>query len=127
MGNEAFLTQCITNLVGNAVKFVRNGEIPRVKIRSETAKERVRLCVEDNGIGIAPKDQQRIFGMFERLHGSESYEGTGIGLAIVRKAVDRMGGQLSVESEPGKGSTFCIDLRPAETTRAGEPVLKNRA
>ncbi|MEG3934749.1 MULTISPECIES: CHASE3 domain-containing protein [unclassified Microcoleus] len=71
----------------------------------------IRLWVEDNGIGIAPEHQKRIFGVFERLHGIESYPGTGIGLAIVKKGVDRMGGQVGVESQLGQGSRFWIQLR----------------
>jgi len=122
LGNEAFLTQCITNLVGNAVKFVRIGQTPRVKIWAETSNGCARVCFEDNGIGIPAKDQQRIFGMFERLHNIGVYEGTGIGLAIVRKAVDRMGGRLSVESEPGKGSKFFVELDRVDRTKTARPA-----
>jgi signal transduction histidine kinase len=68
--------------------------------------------VEDNGIGIAKEHQERIFGVFERLHRPEAYPGTGIGLAIVRKAMERMGGRAGVESEPGRGSRFYLELPP---------------
>ena len=68
------------------------------------------MCVEDNGIGIRPEDQRRIFGIFDRVNASKQYEGTGIGLAIVNKAVERMGGQVSVESVPGKGTRFWLQL-----------------
>ncbi|NJL70056.1 MAG: sensor histidine kinase [Microcoleus sp. SM1_3_4] len=71
----------------------------------------IRLWVEDNGIGIAPEHQKRIFRVFERLHGIESYPGTGIGLAIVCKGVERMGGRVGVESQLGQGSRFWIELR----------------
>ena len=70
-----------------------------------------RLWVEDNGIGIAPEDQKRIFRMFERIHATDKYAGTGMGLMIVRKAVSRLGGELGFESEPGKGSRFWIELK----------------
>jgi signal transduction histidine kinase len=73
----------------------------------------VRLWVEDNGIGIAPEHQERIFGLFERLHGQQEYEGTGIGLAVVRKAIERMGGRVGVISRPGEGSRFWIQLQAA--------------
>jgi signal transduction histidine kinase len=71
----------------------------------------IRLWIEDNGIGIAPEHQQRIFNVFERLHTQESYPGSGIGLAIVRKGVERMGGQVGVESIEGQGSRFWIQLQ----------------
>ena len=74
------------------------------------------LWIQENGIGIPTEDQDRIFGMFHRLHGQEDYEGTRIGLAIVRKAVERMGGQVRVESEVGKGSKFWLQL-PAGAAR----------
>ena len=109
-GNEAFLTQCVSNLLMNAVKFVPRGVTPTVEVWTEKKESMVRLYVKDNGIGIAPEFHNQIFGMFQRLHTAKEFEGTGIGLAIVRKAVERMGGSASVESELGKGSTFCITL-----------------
>jgi signal transduction histidine kinase len=109
-GNKASLSQCVSNLLINAIKFVAPGTKPLVKVwaRAERADPRVRLWVEDNGIGIAPKDQERIFKMFERV--SPNYEGTGIGLAIVQKAMERMGGKAGVESAIGIGSKFWIQL-----------------
>ena len=77
---------------------------------SQQPAKSIRLWVEDNGIGIAPEHQKRIFGVFERLHGIESYPGTGIGLAIVQKGVERMGGKVGVESQLGQGSRFWIAL-----------------
>jgi len=110
LGNEALLTQCISNLLSNALKFVSPGTIPRVRIRAETADNQVRVWFEDNGIGIAPENHDRIFRMFERIHPTSQYEGTGIGLTIVRKAVERMGAQLGLQSDLGKGSKFWILL-----------------
>ena len=111
LGNEALLTQCFSNLIGNAVKFVAPGVRPKVRVWSEPDPGGFRILVEDNGIGIPKHAQNRLFGMFQKL--DNQYEGTGIGLAIVRKVVDRMGGQVGVESEPGKGSRFWVALRRA--------------
>jgi two-component system CheB/CheR fusion protein len=110
--NEAGLTQCFSNLLENAVKFVKPGELPRVGIRAEPREGWVRLWFEDHGIGIPREMLARIFDMFSRGH--QSYEGTGIGLALVRKVMERMGGKVGVESEEGQGSRFWLDLRPAE-------------
>jgi len=89
---------------------VRPGVAPRIRIRTETSAGNVRLWVEDQGIGIAPEHQERIFRAFERLHPHDEYPGTGIGLAIVRRAAERMGGRAGVESQPGEGSRFWIEL-----------------
>jgi PAS domain S-box-containing protein len=110
LAHEASLSQGLSNLLVNAVKFVAPGVVPRVRVRSERHDGKVRLWIEDNGIGIDPKYQERIFGMFQRLHDNKTYEGTGIGLAIVRKAVERMGGTVGVESEMGQGSRFWVEL-----------------
>ncbi len=117
MAHPTTLVQVVTNLLTNAVKFVGPGVRPHVRVWAEERDEWGRLWVEDNGIGIAPEHQDRIFRVFERLHGSETYPGTGIGLAIVAKGMERMGGRAGVESTPGKGSKFWIELpkgdRPA--------------
>jgi PAS domain S-box-containing protein len=108
-GNETALTQCLTNLLDNAVKFVAPGTVPRVRIRSEQNGHGVRLWIQDNGIGIDKDEKQQLFQMFHRIH-TDLYPGTGIGLAIVRKAAERMSGETGVESEPGKGSRFWLQL-----------------
>jgi PAS domain S-box-containing protein len=110
LGHEASLTQCIYNLLSNAIKFVPKGTKPHIQIWTEPFENCVRLWVEDNGIGIPAEAKDRMFLMFQRFHRSTEYEGTGIGLAIVRKAVDRMGGKVGVESEPGRSSRFWLLL-----------------
>jgi two-component system sensor histidine kinase/response regulator len=115
LGNEAFITQCFSNLVANAVKFQPPGARPRVRIRAELRGDEVRLWVEDNGIGIAPENHRRIFGLFERLHTPAEYEGTGVGLTIMRKAVERMEGRYGFESALGEGSRFWFQLKAANT------------
>lgn len=113
LGHEAYLTQCVTNLIGNAVKFVPAGVIPNVRIYSESVHGRVRVWFEDNGIGIDPSHHDRIFQIFGQVHPQQKYGGTGIGLAIVRKAVLRMGGQVGVQSQYGHGSRFWLILNEA--------------
>ncbi|HEX7862327.1 MAG TPA: HAMP domain-containing sensor histidine kinase [Verrucomicrobiae bacterium] len=109
LAEEPILTQVCSNLLSNALKFVKEGEVPHIRVRSEIENGSARIWVEDNGIGIPPQYKERIFRVFERLDGAR-YHGTGIGLSIVRKGVERMGGRVGVESEPGKGSRFWIDL-----------------
>jgi len=109
LGHRGFLTQALSNLVSNALKFVDAGVRPRVRIRHETRGARVRIWVEDNGIGIPAEHQARIFKTFERL-APDAFEGRGMGLAVVRAALERMGGEVGLESEPGQGSRFWIEL-----------------
>lgn len=112
MGSNPLLVQCFSNLIGNAVKFVPGDRRPDVRIRAEPKEEgRVRIWIEDNGIGIAPENHERIFGLFQRLE--KRFEGTGIGLAIVSRAVERMGGKFGLESELDKGSKFWVELNLA--------------
>ncbi|MFN7138852.1 MAG: ATP-binding protein, partial [Limisphaerales bacterium] len=101
--------QVLSNLLTNAMKFVDPKKTPHICIWTEQRNGTVRVWVEDNGIGIAQEHQERIFGLFERLHTRE-YAGTGVGLALVRKGVERMGGRSGVESEKGKGSRFWVEL-----------------
>jgi signal transduction histidine kinase len=113
LGHREAIVQVLSQLLSNAAKFVAPGVAPRIRIRAERNGARVRLWVEDNGIGIDPQYHDRVFGVFERLHKQEEYPGTGIGLAIVRKCMERMGGQAAVESEIGKGSRFWIEAPEA--------------
>jgi signal transduction histidine kinase len=113
LGHPATLSQVLTNLLGNGLKFVPADRTPELVITAERRNGVVRIWVQDNGIGIAPEHQTRIFRVFERLHSTDDYPGTGIGLAIVRKAVERMGGQVGVESRLGQGSRFWVELQPA--------------
>jgi len=106
MGDGAMLSQVFQNLIGNAVKF-SDGGTPRVKVRAEPEGEhRVRVSVEDEGIGIAPEQAERIFRPFHRLHSEDRYEGSGIGLAICRRVVEAHGGRIWVEPATGGGSAF---------------------
>jgi signal transduction histidine kinase len=105
--------QALTNLVSNAVKFVQPERVPDVRIGAMRVGDRVRISVSDNGVGIPEAALGRIFNVFERLHSEEEFPGTGIGLAIVKKGVERMGGSVGVVSTPGAGSTFQIDLPAA--------------
>jgi PAS domain S-box-containing protein len=110
MAHRETLRSVVGNLVSNGLKFVSPGVLPRVRIRSEARDGMERLWVEDNGIGIDPRYHATIFRVFERLHGVETYPGTGIGLAIVRRGTERMGGRAGVESTPGAGARFWIEL-----------------
>lgn len=135
MGNRVILRQVMGNLVGNALTYVAPGVSPQVRICAAAspvgspasdvsgkgadpaarARPMVRVSVEDNGIGIAPEHQERIFRVFERLHGVEEFPGTGIELALVKKGIERMGGRVGVESTPGVGSRFWFELPQAES------------
>jgi PAS domain S-box-containing protein len=117
------------NLISNALKFRQQDQPPVVKIHSRTndpsgqdstiSRESITLYVQDNGIGFAEKYQERIFGPFQRLHGRDTYEGTGMGLAIVRKIVERHGGTIRAQAAPGEGATFIVTL-PCQQARDTE-------
>lgn len=110
MADRTQMTQLLQNLVGNALKYHGN-EGPMVLVRSSEGPNSWTFSVKDNGIGIAPEHYERIFQMFQRLHTKDEYEGTGIGLAIAKRIVERHGGCIWVESELGKGSTFSFTIQ----------------
>jgi signal transduction histidine kinase len=121
IANEGALAQCFSHLLNNAVKFAKPGQTPRVEIRGEKCEAGgegcARIVVQDQGVGIGPEYRAKLFGMFQQA--SPSRGGTGIGLAIVKKAVERMGGRVGVESNPGKGSRFWIELKSVANGAAG--------
>jgi PAS domain S-box-containing protein len=114
LGDAVQIIQLLQNLIGNAIKF-RGTEPPRVHVGAAQLREHWLFFVRDNGIGIDPQHTERVFVIFQRLHLQEEYPGTGIGLAICRKIVERHGGRIWVDSEPGKGATFYFTLQPAES------------
>jgi len=113
LGNRLLLTQALTNLVSNAIKFVPPERTPVVGVSATVRGETVRIFVEDNGIGIEPRHHDRLFRIFERLHPRDQFAGNGIGLAIVKKAVEQMGGAVGVNAKEGPGTRFYIDLPAA--------------
>lgn len=117
IGSETLLAQAIANLLGNAVKFVASGTRPRIRVRSENLNGSVRLWIEDNGVGIPRAEHERIFGLFTRGTSDTKVEGTGVGLAVVQRAITRMHGRVGVESEPGQGSKFWIELPAAAPSK----------
>lgn len=113
-GDETMISQILMNLLTNAAKFVAPGVTPHITVRAAPAGDRVKLVIEDNGIGIDPAFHEKAFEVFERLGAGERYAGTGIGLAIVRRAAELMGGRAGVDSALGKGSRFWIELPAAK-------------
>lgn len=111
LANPAALTQCISNLAGNAIKFVPRGTRPVIRIWTEERAGRAKLYVRDNGLGIEEAVHEKIFGIFYQVDARRG--GTGIGLSVVRKAAERMGGSVGLASRPGRGSTFWIELPAA--------------
>lgn len=104
------LQQVFLNLIGNALKFHKKGQRPVIAVSSEVQGDTCRIVVQDNGIGFKPEEAERIFGAFERLHGQEYYPGTGVGLAIVQKIIERHHGRVTAMGEPDQGATFILDL-----------------
>jgi len=111
LANPTLLGQCLSNLINNAFKFAAPDVPPRVEVWTElNGENRVRINVKDNGIGIDPAHHEKVFGLFERVGNVKEHDGTGIGLAIVARAVQRMGGKCGVDSKLGAGSRFWIEL-----------------
>jgi PAS domain S-box-containing protein len=119
-GDPAQLVQLFQNLLSNAIKF-RGGDLPQVHVSTRDAGSEWVFSVRDNGIGMDPQYAERIFVIFQRLHTRDEYPGTGIGLAVCKRIVERHGGRIWVESEVGKGSTFCFSL-PKQTKGGGRNV-----
>jgi signal transduction histidine kinase len=109
-GEAEALFQAVSNLLSNALKFTASGDSPRIRIWAEADGPKVRIWVEDHGIGIEAHNQARIFNLFERLNSPHAYPGTGVGLSLVRRAVEKIGGQVGVKSTLGGGSRFWIEL-----------------
>ena len=114
--DRLLLNQILMNRLSNALKFVPPGRKPSIKIWATRCGRFTRLWVQDNGIGIEARYRDRVFALFERLHREHEYPGTGMGLAIVNRAVEQMGGKVGVESELGRGSRFWVELRLAEVS-----------
>ena len=112
VGDPTQLSQLFQNLIGNAIKF-RGESPPRVRVHAEQKNGEWIFSVADNGIGISPEHHDRIFIIFQRLHGRSRYPGTGIGLSICKKIVERHGGRIWVDSRPGQGTTFHFSLPQA--------------
>ena len=112
--------QILTNLISNSIKFIAPDRLPEIKIYTTRQPGCIRLWIQDNGIGIPIEHQDKIFGLFQRLHDNQTYPGTGIGLALVRKGAERMGGRAGVESDVGQGSRFWVDLPAGPASQDGK-------
>lgn len=116
-GDLAMLRQVFVNLIGNALKFSSHAAQPTVDIYVEDIDGEPAICIRDNGIGFDPAYAERLFGVFQRMHGVDEFPGTGVGLAIVKRIVERHGGRVSVVAAPGRGATFRFTLdrfRPSD-------------
>ncbi len=113
LGDASQIRRVFENLIGNAIKYRAPSRAPEVRVMVQKLNRFWQFCIADNGIGIAREDLDRVFLIFQRLHGREDYPGNGIGLAVCRKIIERHGGRIWVESEPGQGSRFYFTLPEA--------------
>jgi len=109
-GDEALIRQVIVNLISNARKFTRRAEHPAIEITSQAMEGKIQYTMRDNGVGFPPQHAHRLFGVFKRLHSEEEFEGTGVGLSIVQRIIQRHGGTIEAESGIGQGATFHVTL-----------------
>jgi light-regulated signal transduction histidine kinase (bacteriophytochrome) len=125
LGDRGQLVQLMQNLIGNSVRY-RSEAPPRIRITSVRRENQWEISVKDNGIGIAPQHCEQVFEIFKRLHTRDEYPGTGIGLAVCRKIVQRHGGQIAVDSQLGGGSVFRFTL-PAATSEEAQDETRHLA
>ena len=123
-GDPAMIRLVWTNLLSNAVKFSSKKELSVIKVDSEVRSGEVIYSIRDNGAGFDMRYADKLFGAFQRLHSSKEFEGTGVGLAIVQRIVQRHGGRVWAEGEPGKGAVFYFTINPIPTPSL---PLKGRA
>jgi signal transduction histidine kinase len=124
-GDPLQLRQLLQNLIGNALKYHQPDTPPRLKVHARGEAGKVQLFVEDKGIGFEQKDAERIFRPFERLVGRDKYPGSGMGLAICRRIVERHGGEIMARSVPGQGTTFIVTLPVYHTDGALNQLRKD--
>ena len=116
MGDESLLRQVLINLIGNAAKFTRHRQHPRIEIGTRASDGEIHYFVRDNGAGFDMRQAGKLFGVFQRLHSARDFEGTGIGLSIVQRIVGRHGGRVWAESEVDQGATFYFSIPAASET-----------